>query len=147
MHMQQNKWRKLLTRGCCGCLASAKVITPESAYHLCLTAAACRSVLYIQSMWRMTKQRRPYLAMRRSALTLQSHWRGRQARLEYAELVRRHQAATTLEAAVRGFLQRRRYRRTVAAAQSIQMAWRRWQVRGSCRPVGFAGWLCTAVAM
>lgn len=77
----------------------------------------------------MARQRRAFLQLRAAAMALQAQWRGRQARLAFAELVRRHQAAAQVQAAFRGWVQRRRFAAAVAAAWRIQMAWRRWQVR------------------
>ena len=86
-------------------------------------------MLYLQSMWRMAKQRRAFLRLRHAAVVLQSHWRGRQGRLLFVEMQRQHSAAVAIQAVARGFMQRQRYLGVLQAVVCIQMAWRRWQVR------------------
>lgn len=74
---------------------------------LCLLAPASpvgRSVLYIQSMWRMARQRLVFVQLRGAAIALQAHWRARQARLLFAEMVRRHYAAVAVQVRQRAWL-------------------------------------------
>ena len=77
----------------------------------------------------MLRCRRAFLRARAAADAIQAAWRGRQCRLSYAALLRRHRAALLIQAVVRGNLQRRRFRCTLAAIVVIQAAWRRRQVR------------------
>lgn len=86
-----------------------------------------RSVLMLQSNWRMVVKRRAFLRARAAATTLQSAWRGREARIYVGELRRQHAAATTIQAAVRAKVAREEYLRSRAAVVAIQMGWRRCQ--------------------
>ena len=54
--------------------------------------------------------------------------RGMRARRLFLELLQQHLAATRIQAAVRGHIQRRRYLHTLAAVVTLQMGLRRWQV-------------------
>lgn len=93
----------------------------------------CRSVLAIQSTWRMLAYRRAFLRQRRAAVTIQAQVKGRQARAAYAELRRRHAAAVTLQTAYRGHQVRQEFLLQRDAAIAVQMGFRRRQV----------GWLFT----
>lgn len=94
-----------------------------------------RSVLTLQSNWRMVVKRREFLRARAAATALQSAWRGHEARIYVGELRRQHAAASTIQAAVRAKIAREEYLRSRAAIVTIQMGWRRcqFQKRASLR--------------
>ena len=94
-----------------------------------------RSVLMLQSNWRMVVKRRAFLRARAAATALQSAWRGHEARIYVGELRRQHAAASTIQAAVRAKIAREEYLRSRAAVVAIQMGWRRcqFQKRASLR--------------
>jgi hypothetical protein len=85
-------------------------------------------VLTIQSYRRMLPVRRAFVAKRGAAVRIQTAERGRVARREFAELKRRHAAATQLQARYRGHRVRLDYLRTLRAVLVLQIAFRRWQV-------------------
>lgn len=87
-----------------------------------------RSVLIIQSTWRMLKYRRAFLRQRRAAVAIQARVKGMQARTAYAQLQQRHAAATALQAAFRGHKMRQEYLLQRDAAIAVQMGFRRRQV-------------------
>lgn len=90
-------------------------------------ARVARSVLTLQSSWRMLCCRREFLRARAAAIKVQATWRGHEARKEYLELRRRSKAAVTIQAVFRMHMALVRYRRAQAAALAIQMGWRRSQ--------------------
>ena len=98
-------------------------------------ARVSRSVLTIQSTWRMLGCRREYLTTRAAVIALQSAWRGKEARRYVGELRRRHAAATVIQAAVRAKRARADYERARAAVVAIQMGWKksRFERRASVR--------------
>ncbi|KAK9866994.1 hypothetical protein WJX84_009703, partial [Apatococcus fuscideae] len=94
-----------------------------------LWARVQRSVLLLQSWWRMLGCRRAYLRQRAASIHIQASWRGLAARRAYAELRTCHYAALILQTAWRGFRARRAFLQAVSCAICIQMSWRRLQVR------------------
>ena len=89
---------------------------------------ACRSVLLIQSTWRMLKHRRAFLKQRRAAVAIQARVKGTQARAAYAQLRKQHAAATAVQACFRGHQARQHYLLQRDAAVAVQMGFRRRQV-------------------
>ena len=87
-----------------------------------------RSVLLIQSTWRMLKYRRAFLRQRRAAVAIQARVKGTQARAAYAELRKQHAAATAVQASFRGHKARQQYLLQRDAAVALQMGFRRRQV-------------------
>ncbi|DBA67096.1 TPA: hypothetical protein ACH3X2_001422 [Trebouxia sp. C0005] len=87
-----------------------------------------RSVLVIQSTWRMLKYRRAFLRQRRAAVAIQAQVKGRQARAAYAQLRRRHAAAVAVQTAYRGHKVRQEYLLQRDAAIAVQMGFRRRQL-------------------
>lgn len=84
-----------------------------------------RSVLHIQSTWRMVACRRYFAKAQAAAIFMQSSWRARLARLQYQELKRQHCAAIAVQSAYRTKSAREEFLRARAAAVAIQMGWRR----------------------
>ena len=76
----------------------------------------------------MAWARRAFLAARAAATTLQAARRGQLARRRYARMLAEHRAALAIQAAARGHAARQRRRAALSAALSIQMAWRRQQL-------------------
>jgi myosin-5 len=68
-----------------------------------------RAALTLQTSWRMTRERRRFLRLRRATVRIQAHARGVAARLAFRELLRRHRAAIVVQARFRSFAQRKRY--------------------------------------
>lgn len=101
-----------------------------------LSDISCRSALLIQSMWRMSRYRRPFLRARAAAVCIQAAIRGQQTRKRYAALLQQIQAAVRIQAAFRGHLQRQEYKRLKRDAVTIQVGWR-WK-----RPANSACRLC-----
>ncbi|XP_059177929.1 abnormal spindle-like microcephaly-associated protein homolog isoform X2 [Physella acuta] len=67
------------------------------------------SAAIIQSVYRMYAARKRYLAFRHSVILLQSLVRGKKARQEVEEMRKKQKALTLVQAAVRGFLVRKKY--------------------------------------
>lgn len=93
---------------------------------------SCRSVLLIQSTWRMLKHRRAFLRQRRAAVAIQARVKGRQARAAVAVLRKQHAAATRVQSRFRGHRARQDYLLQRDAAVAVQMGFRRRQV-SMCR--------------
>lgn len=87
-----------------------------------------RAVLLIQSYRRMLPVRRAFVAARAASVQIQAAERGRVARRDFAELKRRHAAATRVQTRYRGHRARVDYLRTLRAVLVLQIAFRRWQV-------------------
>lgn len=86
-----------------------------------------RSVLVLQSTWRMLAYRRAFLRSRTAATFIQAVWRGRDARRAFVELQRRNAAAKYIQSAWKTKAIREDYLRSRAAVVAIQMGWRRYQ--------------------
>ena len=112
------------------------------------------SATKLQSLYRCHTQRRKYLQLKNATCTLQLRWRciiaGRKCREAYLEqkravtilqgyvrrwqvhkmLARKHKAATTIQASVRGYLQRRQY---LLLKHCVGIVERYWQASLECR--------------
>ncbi|XP_010466165.1 PREDICTED: myosin-1 [Camelina sativa] len=95
-------------------------------------------ILRVQSSFRGYQARCHLKELKMGISVLQSFIRGEKIRKEFAELLRRHRAAATIQSQVKSKIARQQYKGITDASVSIQSAIRGWLVR---RCSGDIGWL------
>eukprot|EP00879_Flechtneria_rotunda_P012719 GHRR01013282.1.p1 GENE.GHRR01013282.1~~GHRR01013282.1.p1 ORF type:complete len:1481 (+),score=699.13 GHRR01013282.1:1396-5838(+) len=86
------------------------------------------SVLKLQAYTRMYFAKTAYLARKKATLVLQSSWRARGCRLAYAQALKQHRAAITIQRHYKGHVARQQYMKTHRAITVFQAAERRRQL-------------------